>query len=109
MNIKVFRRVLLAFIALYLVIFVARAVYDLTTFKEPNISSSVYYYQPFFNYVSERLFIVEHASTTTEIEQQYEQVANIVAKTDKYDSDIKRLDALLEELRCPLSLVQKVS
>lgn len=105
---KQFKTVLTALIVLYAVIFIARFIYDLQTFEDPEISPN-YYFQSYedktkssnvasFKMEYDREFggteILEQKYV---LEQKYEQIANITTKTISYDSDLAELDGAIEQ------------
>lgn len=105
MSKKVLKRIFLGFIALYFIIFAARAVYDLITFQETSITDNynIYYNgekedkSSIKNYASQRMEYPAEGSATSVLDQKYERIASIVSKTVRYNEDIERLNAIVEE------------
>ena len=102
MNYKSFKRLLLGFVILYFIIFSARAVYDLLTLTdiETGDSYNVYYgaekeARLSSNYASERVVYTAGAAAPSVLDQKYERIANLVAKTVNYDSDMEQFNALI--------------
>jgi len=100
---KTFKLIFLALIALYLALFAGRAVYELTR----EVGSDVYYgYWPgsaslVRNFASTKLTMdaiaTPGSSGAVVIDQKYERIAHIASKTSDFDSDLKRLNNLLDE------------
>ncbi|MCL2281383.1 MAG: DUF4349 domain-containing protein [Dehalococcoidia bacterium] len=92
MSKKSLKRVILVFIALYVVIFACRAVYELTTLSETNnIYWGTYGFPSSHNYVS------VPSSDALLIGQKYERIASIVSKTVNFDIDMEQLSATLDK------------
>lgn len=99
-----FKRALLALIALYVGIFALRTVYDLITFDDPDPALGD-------NYLYSRLkedssvaknvasLRMEYAGAggTEVLDQKYERVASLSAKTVAYDDDLLKLNGVIEE------------
>lgn len=103
MSRQALKRIFLGFIALYFVIFAARAVYDLITFQDLDIAenSNIYYNgekedRLIRNYASQKM---EYAAEGTQsvLDQKYERIASIISKTINYDADLERFNSLLRE------------
>jgi len=105
MSKKAFRRIFLGFIALYFIIFAARAVYDLITFQDTDITDNynIYYngekedIYSIKNYASQRMEYPMEGAATSVLDQKYERIASIVSKTVNYDADLERFNAIVEE------------
>ena len=101
---KQFKIIVIALLALYVVIFAARFIYDIVTYEDPAISVN-YYYNGYKNdlRVSSNVasFRKEYTGGTAGsievLEQKYEQVANISAKTVSFDDDLAKLDAAIDQ------------
>ena len=112
MSKKAFKRIFLGFIALYFVIFTARVIYNLITFSDTDIAqNSNIYYQgeglsvPLRNIASSKTEYEATGSATGGIlDQKYERVASIAAKTVDYDNDFARLEVLVEEYRAIIQM-----
>jgi len=101
---KQFKRAVFLLIALYLAIFALRVVYDLITFDDPApVIGDNYLYNSLKdgsratqNVASLRM---EYAGAggTEVLDQKYERVASISAKTVAYDADLLKLNAAIEE------------
>jgi hypothetical protein len=95
---------LLALVVLYFVIFTARAVYDLSTFSDTDITDNYNVYYPAErlsiktgNYASYKMdFAVEGLPASPAMDQKYERIANIVSKSVNYDNDLARFNNTLE-------------
>jgi len=97
---KTLKLIFLALVALYLVLFAGRAIYEFN-----REAGDDYYY----NYWPGSSAIRNYASKTWDtistpasigapvIDQKYERIANIASKTSDFDSDLKRLNSLLDE------------
>ena len=103
-NRKQFKTVILILLALYVLIFAARFVYDLLTYDDPAVSVNYYYN----GYKDELRLSANIASMRKEyaggitgsvevLEQKYEQVATITAKTVSFDDDLAKLDGVIEQ------------
>ena len=99
---KQFRTIVVALLALYVFIFAARFAYDLATFEDPHVSVSYYYpgYGDGFRSVSnvaslKKEYAGEVAGIIEVLEQKYEQIATISAKTMSFDDDLSKLDAAI--------------
>ena len=102
---KQFKAIIIALLVLYVIIFAARFMYDLATFKDPADSVN-YYYNGYID--NEKRMTTNVASLKKEyagvvagsvevLEQKYEQVASVTAKTVSYDDDLARLDSAIEQ------------
>jgi hypothetical protein len=101
---KQFKTVFLGLLALYVLIFAARFVYDLMTYEDPAISVNYYYtgYRNDFksqsNVASLRKEYIGAIPGSIEIlEQKYEQIANVTTKTVSFNNDLAKLDAAIEQ------------
>ena len=100
---KQFKLTVLSLFILYAVIFAARFVYDIITFEDPAVSVNYYYggYRDELkmtpNVASlKKEYAGETAGSIAVLEQKYEQVATITAKTVSFESDLLKLDAAIE-------------
>ena len=100
---KQFKTALILLLALYILIFVGRFIYDIVTYEDPAISGNYYYtgYDSDMKKTSNvASFRKEYAgvnvNTPEILEQKYEQVATISAKTVSFDDDLAKLDAAIE-------------
>jgi len=101
---KQFKRVIISLLLLYAAIFAARFVYDLLTYEDPAVSDN-YYYTGYKDDVRltanvaslKREYAGTVAGSIEVLEQKYEQVATVAAKTVSYDNDLARLDAAIEQ------------
>ncbi|MCL2059919.1 MAG: DUF4349 domain-containing protein [Oscillospiraceae bacterium] len=105
MTIKQVKRILLIYAVIYIVLFIARAAYDLATFTDLDIDDNynIYYtaeradIKAVSNYASVKMPIVaDVAAAVGVLEQKYERIASIVSKTIDYDADIGQFNAVLE-------------
>ena len=110
LNRKQFKRTVILLIALYLAIFTARAVYDLATYDDPNLSVSDYY---FTNQKDEMRSLKNVASLRKEYEgaagvevldQKYERIASVSAKSVAYNNDILALNAAIERTQAVVQM-----
>lgn len=101
---KQFRIAVTALLILYVVIFAARYTYDMLTYKDPSVSAG-YQSGGFRNELrmtsNVASFRKEYAGETVGsveiLEQKYEQVATVTAKTVAFDSDLLKLDDAVEQ------------
>lgn len=101
---KQFKRAVLLLLALYLGIFAARIAYDLATYEDPAPAVGTNY---LYNSLKGDAFVLQNfasdrrefqgASGMEILDQKYEQIASISAKTIAYDKDLAKLDAAIEE------------
>jgi len=108
---KQFKRTVLLLIALYLVIFALRIVYDLITFDDPTPSIGDNYLYASLksdagstkNVASLRM---EYAGAggTEVLDQKYERVASLSAKTVAYDDDLLKLNDAIEETQAVVQM-----
>lgn len=98
---KQYKAAVIALIALYVLIFIARSVYDLITYEDLTISDGFVY----TGLKEEALMMSNVASYRKEykgaagvevLDQKYEQIASVSAKTVKYDDDLAKLDSVIE-------------
>jgi len=101
---KQFKIALIILLALYVAIFAARFTYDLLTFEDPAVSVNYYYtgYKDELrlsnNVASLKKEFLGMATGIVEVlEQQYEQIATVTAKTVAYDDDLAKLDTAIEQ------------
>ena len=102
---KQFKATVIVLLALYAGIFAARFAYDLITYEDPAISDNYYYTgykdelrMSFSNVASFRKeYAGEVAGSIEILEQKYEQVATISAKTVSFDDDLAKLDTAIEQ------------
>ncbi|MCL1831166.1 MAG: DUF4349 domain-containing protein, partial [Oscillospiraceae bacterium] len=94
---------LILLLSLYILILVGRFIYDMVTYEDPAISDN-YYYTGYDSYIKSTQnvasFRKEYVGTNVGnpeiLEQKYEQVATITAKTVYFDDDLAKLDAAIE-------------
>jgi len=105
-----FKRTVIVLVALYLAIFAARIVYDLATFEEPAPAIGTnYLYSSLkgdtrqLNVASLRMEYVGPAATQV-LDQKYERVASISAKTIHYDDDLAALNKAIEEAQAVVQM-----
>ena len=98
-----FKRALLGFALLFALLFVSRAVYDLTVAGGDDVADNYNVYYPAekggkmtSNIASYRMPAAAGEIAAPALEQKYERIANIVAKTVSYDSDMRRFDETLK-------------
>ena len=112
MSKKALKRIFIGFIALYFIIFAARAVYDLITFNDTDITDNynIYYTgekevgRSINNYASLKMEYAGDGSTVSVMDQKYERIASITSKTVKFDSDMERFNSILEEHRAVVQM-----
>ena len=104
MKIKSVKKVLLGLVAIYAVIFVARAAYEFTAGIDTG-TDGVYYNANTMvaesrnfsgNYASLKMEYAVEGAGTSVLDQKYERIASIVTKTANYDSDMAVFNAALE-------------
>ena len=100
---KQFRKAIVWLIVLYLVIFAARSIYDLVTYTDPDPSIGASYLynsmkndQIARNVASDQKIYVGETGTQV-LDQKYERVASVTAKTTAYDNDLAKLNTAVEE------------
>ena len=104
------KRIFFGLIALYAVIFAARAVYDLATFEDADITDNynIYYGDKgeasIKNYASQRMEYSAEGAAATVLDQKYERIASIAAKTVSFEEDLARFGAILEENRAVVQM-----
>lgn len=110
MSQRAFRRIFFGMLALYVLMFAARAVYDLITFEEADISANynIYYSgdkgESIRNYASLSMeFAAGNAGTAT-LDQKYERIASITSKTVRYNEDIEKLKAAIEKYKAVVQM-----
>jgi len=101
---KQFKTVIIALLALYAIIFAARFVYDLLTYEDTAVSINYYYtgykdeLRMSANVASlKKEYAGEVIGNVTVLEQKYEQIATVTAKTVSFDDDLAKLDATIEQ------------
>ncbi|MCL2615471.1 MAG: DUF4349 domain-containing protein [Dehalococcoidia bacterium] len=96
MSKKALQRVLLAFIALYLIIFAGRAVYEFTASGDNNTDywRGYFWGSMYYNYATVAL---PSSDSLILVEQKYELIADITSKTSNFDSDMNLLNEVLDE------------
>ena len=101
---KQFKTAIIALLVLYVAIFAARFIYDLFTYEDPAVSDNYYYnsyrdeIKMFENVASfKKEYAGEVAGSIEVLEQKYEQVATITAKTVSFDDDLAKLNAAIEQ------------
>ena len=101
MSSKSLKRIFICVIGLYAVMFVSRAVYDLVTYEDTDISDNRNIY-----YESEKKGVGNYASQRTTytgegvqsvLDLKYERVADIRTKTIDYDNDLEKLNGFIKE------------
>ena len=106
---KQFKIIIIALLALYAIIFVARSTYDLITYIDPAISDNYIYssmtgsVQKTSNVASLRMEY-DGVSGIEVLDQKYERVASLTAKSVSYDEDIAKLDAAIEEFQAVVQM-----
>ena len=107
---KQFKRAVILLIALYLVIFSARIVYDLTTYDDPTPAVGTNYLYAglkddmrLLNVASLRKEYQVTAGTQV-LDQKYERVASVSAKTTVYDEDLLKLNAAIEQTQAVVQM-----
>ena len=104
MKLKMFKRVILGLIILYLIILFARAIYDLNTYSDAEAANN---YNVYFsaekeirsvnNYASETMVYNTEGAAVSSLDQKYERIADIVSRTVNYDADMDRFNVILTE------------
>lgn len=98
---NIFKRVLIIMLGVYVALFAARAVYDMATYTGENAvdSYNTYYTEgkgeSIRNYASLQMEFTGNA--TAVLEQKYERISSITARTVQFDTDMERFDAILDE------------
>ena len=111
MSIKTFKKTILGFIVLYFAIFLARAVYDIITFKETDAvdNYNIYYVaekdaRSVSNYASEQMVYNVGGAEAAVLDQKYERIASIISKTVNYDADMEHFNAILDEHKAVIQM-----
>ena len=116
MNKKKFKRVILIFLALYVALFIARAVFVLVTFEDADDYYSGYSENYLMYTSSASSSILNIAGERKEIktsvgieilDQKYEKIASIAAKTIDYDEDEKKLKSTIEDCSAVVQMENK--
>jgi hypothetical protein len=99
-----FKRAVLVLLAIYVLLFVGRAIYDIATFEEADGNYNIYYsgYD-----ASDKLKMTQNIASFRQeyvtaggvevLDQKYEKIASLTAKTIHYDEDEKKLHKAIEE------------
>jgi len=110
-NRKQFKRAVLLLIALYVGIFALRVVYDLITYDDPAPSiGDNYLYASLKNDAGSAKNVaslrMEYAGAggTEVLDQKYERVASVSAKTVAYDGDLLKLNGVIEETQAVVQM-----
>jgi len=111
-NRKQFKTIIIALLVLYVIIFTARFAYDLATYEDPSTSVNYYYgggYTSNYDVVNsvtrtasnvaslKKEYAGEAQGSVEVLEQKYEQVASLRAKTVSFDDDLAKLDVIVEQ------------
>jgi len=93
MNRKQYKRVVIALVALYLTMFAARVVYDLITFDDPPpVAGDNYLFTSLKETKNVASLRKEYEGGVQTVDQKYERVASVSARTVAYDDDLTRLN-----------------
>jgi len=108
MKISLIKRIFVAFVIVFIVLYAARAIYSYNINQDSGmaLTNSNFYFSNAAvpesswaasrkNYASERVEYTTAGSASV-IDQKYERVANIVSKTISYDSDLSRFQQAVE-------------
>ena len=112
MRLKIFKKFLYVLVLLYMSLFAARFGYDLVTFTDADITDNYNVYYPAESYdrkvsniASQKMeFVLDGPATPAVMEQKYERISNMTAKSVNYDDDMARLNASIENHR---AVIQK--
>lgn len=96
-----FARIVLFLLALYVVLFASRAIYDLATFEDTDNNYNVYYESAKADIKLQNIASHRQEYNTQEgvqiLDQKYEKISSITSKTMRYDEDEKNLHVAIEE------------
>ena len=111
MSRKQLKRTVVLLIALYVLIFAARAAYDLLTYDDPNPSvGENYLYASLKNDMRATQNVAtlrkeyEGVSGAQALDQKYERVASVSAKTVAYEDDLARMNAAIDETQAVVQM-----
>jgi len=114
MAVNAVKRAFGALAALFLLIFICRAAYDLLTFDNADIVEN---YNIYYSGENAGMSVRNYASLKVDVQpggaggagpaafdQKYEKIANISTKTLRYDADMERVGAVLTENRAVVQM-----